>query len=132
MRIGRAGAPFLLAWLASLPVLAASLPSAGPNPVPIDIRDKIEEYFRPEFILPQTNIWRFDSIKPFISGDQVVCGWVNFQSAAQLFVGYRQFYAIVHQGDISLAQMSDVAEDTSGARASKLALLCGPPDPPAH
>jgi hypothetical protein len=132
MRIRRAGAPFLLAWLISLPALAATSPGAGASPVPLDIRDKVEEYFRQGFVLPQTNIWRFDSMKPYVSGDQVVCGWVNFQSAAQVFVGFHQFYAIIHQGEISLAQMSDPGEDTTGARADKLALLCGPPNPPAH
>jgi hypothetical protein len=128
MRIGRGGTAFLAFWLASLPAFAAT----SPNPVPLDIRDKVEAYFQAAFVLPQTNIWHFDSIKPYIEGDQVVCGWVNFQSAAQAYVGFHQFYAIVHQGEIGLGQMDNPVEDTTGARLEKLNLLCGRSDPPTH
>ena len=89
------------------------------------VRDLIEEKLSDAFLAPQTTIWHFDEERPYISGERIVCGWVNFQSAQQTYVGFHQFYAILIKDDVTLAQIDDPVSDASGELAAKLKLLCG-------
>ena len=124
-------------WPAPLPacLLAAALCLAGraarADDVPTLTRDRIEENLAGVFIAPQTAIWHFSYEKPYVSGERVVCGWVNFQSAQQRYVGYHQFYAIINDGQVDLAQIEDAVSDTTGKLADKLKLLCGDDKKPA-
>ncbi len=109
-------------WVAGVAGLACM--AASGEPVPQDVRDKVEAAFHARFLRPETNIWRFDAMRPYLGSDKVVCGFVNFQSAAQRYVGFHQFYAIIHQGEVQLSQFEDVREDSSGALLIKLKTLC--------
>ena len=115
-------------WLAA-GVLGAMMCGLGgqaaADEVPTQLRDKIEEKLSDAFLAPQMTLWRFDAELPYISGDHVVCGWVNFQSAEQKYVGFHQFYAIVSGDQVTLAQIDDPVSDVSGQLADKLKMLCG-------
>ncbi len=89
------------------------------------VQDQIEAKLSDGFLIPQTTIWHFDGDKPYVGGERVVCGWVNFQSAQQTYVGYHQFYAIVSDNTVTLTQIDDPVSDTSGELAAKLKSLCG-------
>ena len=106
-------------------VLAGSPTGVFAEEVSLGVRDGIEDKLSPAFLSPQTTLWRFDSEKPYVSGKRVVCGWVNFQSAQQTYVGYHQFYAMILDGQVILAQIDDPVSDTSGELAVKLKALCG-------
>ncbi len=116
-------------WLlacASAWIIGAAVPQAAhAAEVDQDVRDKVEDSLAGVFVRPQTTIWRFDEYKPYVDGDHVVCGWANFESAQQSYVGYHQFYAIMHDGAVTLAQIADPLSDTSGKLAEKLDELCG-------
>ena len=122
---------WLAACVVGFPALAGTLRAAAADEVSVAVRDRIEENLSGAFILPQTTVWRFDEEKAYVSGERVVCGWVNFQSAQQRYVGYHQFYAIMNDGQVDLAQIDDPVSDTSGKLAGKLKLLCGSDKPPA-
>ncbi len=115
----------LVAGVLGCAVLAGLSGRAAADEVSIGVRDGIEEKLSPAFLAPQTTLWRFDSEKPYVSGKQVVCGWVNFQSAQQTYVGYHQFYAMILNGQVILAQIDDPVSDTSGQLAATLKTLCG-------
>ncbi len=115
-------------WLVAgmLGSVFAGVPAgAAAGEVATEIRDRIEEKLSPAFLLPQTTLWQFDAELPFVGGEHVVCGWVNFQSAQQKYVGFHQFYAILSGGAVTLAQIDDPVSDTSGELADKLKTLCG-------
>ena len=115
-------------WLVAgmLGSVIAGLPGrATAGEVTIETRDRIEEKLSNAFLAPQTTLWQFDAELPYVSGERVVCGWVNFQSAQQKYVGFHQFYAIVADGLVTLAQIDDPVSDTSGELANKLNTLCG-------
>ncbi len=116
-------------WLAigaiNLTMLAGAPGPAAADDVSTPVRDRIEEKLSGAFLAPQTTIWHFDTDKPYVSGKRVICGWVNFQSAQQTYVGFHQFYAIVYNGEVLLSQIDDPVSDTSGELAAKLNSLCG-------
>ncbi len=115
-------------WLVAgmLGSVIAGLPGgAAAGEVTTETRDRIEEKLSDAFLAPQTTLWQFDAELPYVSGERVVCGWVNFQSAQQKYVGFHQFYAIVANGLVTLAQIDDPVSDTSGELANKLSTLCG-------
>ncbi len=97
--------------------------------LPVALQDTVEAAVGTNFTAPQTAVWRFDGVKPYVLGDRVVCGYVNFQSAGQHYLGFHQFYAIIHEDAVSLAQISDPNSDASGQLAAKLRQLCGPATP---
>ncbi len=93
--------------------------------VTLQMRDQIEDRLSSAFIAPQTAIWHFDADLPYVGAERVVCGWVNFQSAQQKYVGFHQFYAIFSSGQITVSQIEDPVSDTSGELAEKLKAFCG-------
>ena len=107
--------------------LALGAGSAMADEVSVEVRDRVEEALSGTFMQPQTAIWRFDSDKPYVSGKRIVCGAVNFQSAQQMYVGYYQFYAIVTDGKVLVAQIADPVSDVSGKLAETLRQFCGKP-----
>ncbi len=113
---------YAVVLLAGLPALADEVPTAD--------RDRIQDNLSTAFVRPQLAIWHFDGERTYIGADRLVCGWVNFQSAQQTYVGYHQFYAIVRYGKVTLAQIDDPVSDTSGKLAEKLKGLCGMNPPP--
>jgi hypothetical protein len=113
-----------LGWGGILVCAGLACMGAAEEPVPQDLQDKTEAALSPHFINPQTNIWRFDGLRPFLGPDKVVCGWVNYQTAGQHYFGFHQFYAIIHEGKVQMAQLWDIREDTSGAMAAKMKVLC--------
>ena len=116
--------PFLTIVLA----VAAGLgwPARGSaEPPTMQQQDTIEDYLVPNFVLPQTSIWRFADVKPYIGGQTLVCGKVNFQSAMRRYQGFHRFYAVLDQGRVTLAQIENHDEDTSGRLTEKLDLICG-------
>ena len=116
-------------WLAAgalgVAVLAGLPGRASADEVSTLVRDRIEEKLSDAFISPQTTLWHFDGDKLYVGGERVVCGWVNFQSAQQTYVGYHQFYAMVADSQVTLAQIDDPVSDTSGELSAKLKSLCG-------
>ncbi len=112
------------AWLGVV-VCACALP-AHADDVSVALQDIVEAAMAANFIRPQTNMWRFDGLKPYVLGDHVVCGYVNFQSAGARYLGFHQFYAVVHNDAVTLAQIDDPDNDGTGQLAAKLRLLCGP------
>ncbi len=107
-------------------VAAAGLSGqAAADEVSPQIREQIEEKLSDAFLAPQTTLYRFDADMAYVSGKRVVCGWVNFQSAGQKYVGYHQFYAIISAGQVILTQVDDPVSDTTGELAAKLKTLCG-------
>ncbi len=122
---------WLTAGACGLGLLASSCRAASAGEVSLPMQDAIEDKLSGAFISPQTAIWHFDADVPYISGERLVCGWVNFESAQQKYVGYHQFYAITFSGAVTLVQMDDPVSDTSGQLAAKLKSLCGAYKPPA-
>ncbi len=112
------------AWLGL--VMCACAGAARADDVPVALQDTVEAAMALNFIRPQTTVWRFDGVKPYVLGDRVVCGYVNFQTASAHYLGYHQFYAVIHEGTVALAQIDDPANDSSGQLAAKLRQLCGP------
>ena len=106
-------------------VLVESPGMAAADEVTVPLQDRIEANLSSNFFSPQTTVWHFDADIAYVSGERVVCGWVNFQSAQQTYVGYHQFYAIVSDGEVTLAQIEDAVSDVSGELAAKLKTLCG-------
>lgn len=92
--------------------------------VPLTVRDTVEEHFAANFVLPQTSVWRWDGIRPYLPGQRAVCGWVNFQSASHVYVGFHQFYAIVDSSKVVLGQIASPDEDNTGMLAAKLRVVC--------
>ncbi len=116
---------WLLAGVLGSVMVGGACGQAAAEEVSSQIRDQVEEKLSDAFLAPQTTIWQFDAELPYVSGERVVCGWVNFQSAQQKYVGFHQFYAIVSAGQVTLAQIDDPVSDISGQLADKLKTLCG-------
>ena len=116
------------AWLGTM-MCAFAVPARAED-VPVAMQDAVEAAMAIDFVRPQTNTWHFDSVKPYVLGDRVVCGYVNYQTAGARYLGFHQFYAVIHDGAVSLSQISDPDNDASGQLAAKLLLLCGPAKPP--
>ena len=95
------------------------------EPPTVQQQDLIEDHFIPNFVLPQTSIWRFSDVRPYIDGQTLICGKVNFQSAMRRYVGFQRFFAAIDHDQIILAQLENPDEDPSGKLAAKLDLLCG-------
>lgn len=109
--------------VALLLLTAIAVPAVAETVAPT-LRDTIEDTMSTNFVRPQTTIWRFDAMKPYLGDEQVVCGWVNYESAAQKYLGFHQFYAIVSNGAVTLSQIGDPTQDPSGKLAEKLKALC--------
>ena len=96
-----------------------------PNEITLHERDLIEASLDPYLILPETALWRFTAKKPYLGSTKVVCGSVNYQSSVRKYVGYHRFYALLDDGHVTLSQIEDQRQDTSGRLREKLDLLCG-------
>jgi hypothetical protein len=88
-------------------------------------RDMIADAMAPQLVLPETAQYRFDAPKPYVDGASVVCGQVNYQSAGRVYTGFHNFYAILQNGAVTLAQIDAPDEDATGKLRLKLKVLCG-------
>ncbi len=112
------------AFAAFVGLLAPTGPTSAEEAT-IKQRDAIEDYMAPNFVLPESSIWRFSAIKPYIGGKKLVCGEVNFQSAMRQYVGFHRFYVTLDDNRVVLAQIENKNADPSGKLAARLDLLCG-------
>ncbi len=113
-------------FFVALALAALACPARGrAEPPSIRQQDAIEDYLSPNFVLPQTSVWRFADVKPYIGGQVLVCGKVNFQSAMQRYLGFHRFYAALDHDRVVLAQIESPVDDPSGRLSEKLDLLCG-------
>jgi len=113
-------APFALTHAAA----ATGTPQGG-KPVPMDVRDIVEDAIAKDLPLPETAEWHFDFMAPYAGGGDVVCGQVNYQSLQRKYVGLNNFYAIVKSQEVTLAVLQSPAWfDTTGQEAVKFKLLC--------
>ncbi len=120
--------PTRLAVQCAAAILAAYPALPGPaqaEPVSLKQRDAVEAYLAPGLVLPNTAIWQFAPLKDYVSGQKLVCGKVNFQSARQTYLGYHQFYAALDGDRVTVAQIDNPVQDPSGRLRAKLDLLCG-------
>lgn len=103
---------------------AGALPP-GTSDVPSNVRDQVEAALAPNLVIPETAIWSFAFMAPYVNGGNVVCGAVNYQSAMRVYVGPKRFYAFVNRGVVTFSQLQDPPViDTSGEEAKKFHLLC--------
>ncbi len=104
---------------------AAAETPPGTEPVPMEVRDMVEDNISKHLVLPETAEWRFSFMAPYAGGGKVVCGQVNYQSAQRKYVGYQSFYAIIRDNAVGLSQLKDPDWfDASGQEAKKFELLC--------
>ena len=111
-------------------LLAAGLAALMAGPVRAEEltaheRDLVQEWLAPNMVLPNMALWQFGPFKPYVGSARLVCGTVNFQSAMRRYVGSHRFYAILDDGRVTLAQIQDDQQDTSGRLHKKLDFLCG-------
>jgi hypothetical protein len=116
--------------LASTAILAAfafaiTLPCRAEEVLGQHLMDVVEDYLAPTLVLPETAEWSFDPLKPYLSGQTLVCGWVDYQSSARQYVGKHRFYAILDGSRVTAAQIYDRAEDNAGNIAKKFVAICG-------
>ncbi len=118
--------PALLALLALLaPAAARAALPPGTSPVPPDVQELIENALAAELVLPESAIWDFRFIGHFPGGGDIVCGFVNYQSAGRHYEGPKHFYAILDGRKIEVKQLEDPpALDASGQQARKFKVFC--------
>jgi hypothetical protein len=103
---------------------SATLPP-GTTSVPLDMQDLVEASLSPQMVLPQTARWNFEFMAPYMTGGNVVCGTVNYQSAMRIYLGPQRFYAIIKHGVVTIALLQDPPfVDTTGAEAARFRVLC--------
>ena len=107
-----------LVWMSALAAVAGA---ETPGTV---LQDRVEDALSQNFVRPETAIWRFEDMKSYTGGEAVVCGSVNYESSAHKYLGFHRFYAIVDGSKVTLAQVSDPTQDTSGRLEEKLHVLC--------
>ncbi len=106
-------------------VLCAACAAAARAEVPSPLlQDRVEEALSSNFVRPETAIWRFEDMKSYTGSGAVVCGSVNYESSAHKYLGFHRFYAIIEDSKVTLAQVSDPTQDTSGRLEEKLHVLC--------
>ena len=105
-------------------ILAAAAPA---DPVPVDMQQKIIAHFSPAMVLPQTTIWHFDRMAPFVLGGVTVCGRVNYQNSTKKYLGLEPFYAVVQDGAVNDGGISsnDKLLDPEGSVAFSYKQHCG-------
>jgi hypothetical protein len=108
--ISRAGR--LLPWAFSLVAFGAAA-----SPVDVPVQRLIQSHFSPNLVLPATALWRFDSVKPYGGGGDLVCGHVNFQNSMRRYLGFLGFYAVVRSNKVALGgiEADDPMQDPTGA-----------------
>lgn len=79
----------------------------------------------PAMVLPETAIWQFAPIKPYLGSQRLACGAVNYQSAMRRYMGFHRFYAILDDDRVILAQIQNDGQDPAGRLRNKLDFLCG-------
>jgi hypothetical protein len=132
VRPGAAASPSL--W-GAMPRGAASLAFAAvlfagsaamANPVPSKTQRLLEAFFAPQLPLPDTAIWRFELIKPYMGGGDIVCGAVNFQRSTRVYIGFLGFYAVVRHGKVGIngLQAEHAQQDPTGAFKFAYETLC--------
>jgi len=115
-----------LALRAALALAASGIwPCRADEALSQHLRDLIEDYLAPTLVLPETAEWSYDPVKPFVGGQTLVCGWVNYQSSVRKYVGMHRFYAILQGNTVNDAEIYDPAEDNAGNIAKKFVTICG-------
>jgi len=100
--------------------------TAAANQVPIPVQRLVKARFAVNMPLPDTALWRFDSVKPYAGGGDIVCGTVNFQNSTRVYMGVLGFYAIISRGKVGLAgiEANNAMEDPTGAFSFAYHNLC--------
>ncbi len=109
---------------------AAFLLAFGPalaGDVPLKTQRLVQQHFAPQLVLPATALWRFDVIKPYQGGGDIVCGKVNFQNSTRRYIGYLGFYAVVRNGTVGISgiEAENTMEDPTGAFKFAYQNFCG-------
>ena len=117
--------PAVRSTVAALAAFVALQGVAWAEPVSLKQRDAVQAYLAPSLVLPGTAIWQFEPLKDYVSGQKLVCGKVNYQSAQQTYLGYHQFFAALDGDRVTVAQIDNPAQDPSGKLRAKLDLFCG-------
>jgi hypothetical protein len=112
----------ILAALCLISIAGRAARADEPTPA---VRDKIEDFFEPQLVVPNRAIWHYFYARPFLSG-VVWCGEVNLMNSAHVFEGFRDFYVTVfadgvHEGLV----LGTRHDDPAGAEAFKFKLICG-------
>ncbi len=121
-----------MSWATCLfAVLMAALaaPQAFANPVPVPTQRLVQAHFAPILVLPATAIWRFEVLKPYAGGGDLVCGHVNFQVSTRRYLGFLGFYAVVQNGKVANGGIEADSEiqDPTGAFKFAYQTLCEKP-----
>ena len=111
--------------LACSGILACGATQAATDEPTLPQRDAVEEWLSGNMVLPETALWKFEPVKPYLGSGKLLCGAVNYQSLMRRYVGYHRFYAIMYDDRVTLAQIENPGEDPSGRLHAKLELLCG-------
>jgi len=95
--------------------------------VPVDTKRLIQSHFAPTLVLPATAIWRFDGMKPYGGGGDMVCGKVNFQNSTRRYIGFLGFYAVIRNGKVGISgiEAENVMQDPTGAFKFAYHNFCG-------
>ncbi len=94
--------------------------------VPVPMQRSIQGYFAPTMVLPALALWRFENIKPYGGGGDLVCGEVNYQDSTRQYLGYLGFYAVVRNGKVTMGgiRAANEAQDPTGAFEFAYSKLC--------
>lgn len=88
-------------------------------------RDLVIAKLDNQLVIPETALWRWAPLKPYLGSVKLVCGEVNYESSTRKYQGYHRFYALVDSDRVTLAQIEDARQDPSGRLKEKLDDLCG-------
>jgi hypothetical protein len=100
--------------------------TAAANEVSIPVQRLVKARFAVNMPLPDTALWRFDGVKPYAGGGDIVCGKVNFQNSTRVYMGMMGFYAVIRSGKVGLAgiEATNAMEDPTGAFSFAYHNLC--------
>jgi hypothetical protein len=113
-------------FLLLLVLVYAFLPAPPLPPIDADATQRIvREHFKRNLVDPALAVWHFTEIAHYRFGGVIACGTVNYVNSAKVYVGERQFYAIVqdgayHDGGI----VGDSFEDPTGDYAFTAKVAC--------
>jgi hypothetical protein len=101
-------------------------PQASAGIVPVPTQRLIEAHFAPRLVLPALAIWRFEVMKPYPGGGELVCGHVNFQNSTRQYLGFLGFYAVVDSDRVTIGGIEADSEiqDPTGAFKFAYQTLC--------
>jgi hypothetical protein len=91
--------------------------SAAANDVSIAYQRLVKAHFAINLPLPDLAIWRFDSVRPYPGGGDIVCGKVNYQNSTRVYMGMLGFYVVIRNDRVGLSgiEANNAMEDPTGA-----------------